>query len=1241
MRARALGVLVSGALVVAAVPVIGNATAEALQAPVSFTATAQSTYQTDGIAWAVASAQGKVFVGGRFSNVRPPGVVAGTGDPGEIARSNFVVLDAATGEPTSCQPAALLAGDPTTASVRSLAVSPDGQTLYVGGFFSTFGGSNRGSLAALDIASCTLVSGFNPAPTGMVRAIAATASTVYYGGDFTSVNTGGVLTTRLHAAAAGAVGQGNVGALLPWAPATESNATAGTNPPTYVNSPSVQALNVKPGGGEVVLGGDFERVNGVASHGIASVSDSGAGANVWVNNSIVPTTSAVKSIAVDATGFYTGNEGTGSLQFDGRLAFDWDTHAMRWRDICYGATQSVVVYQDALYSGSHAHNCSLMGEYPDGARHHLLAETLTVDPNAPAVIGNTDPRPKKLAWFPDTNDGPADKCGVTPQLWECIGPRGLAVAHTAGQDYMYVVGEFSTVNGSPQQGITRFGSSLATDAAPSTPVVVATSFVPGQVRVAWRPSLDLDNTDLTYTLQRGTSAGGPWTTLQSGLVQTSWFWDRPQMVYTDTGRTMGTTYWYRVTVTDGNTTKTSGVRSATVTNIGADLGGGNYGPSPYQTAVLGDDPELYLRYDETGDVFLSDATANRSNVVLKGTATFGTGLIASDASRAVTLTGGYGQTLYAQKLEQPVASFSLETWFATSSTRGGKIIGFGNKQDYSSSTFDKQVWITNDGRLAFGVAPGGSKQVLVTDAPASGGTAYNDGLRHHVVAVQDASLGMRLYVDGALVKSNTVKTNQSYAGYWHIGGDNLVSWTPQPTYACPTSDPTCVSTAKTSFPFTGTLDETAIYHHALTAGEVAQHFALADTVGTEVQALTPQAPTVSIGSPLTGDTVSGVVPVQVVGHTTTGTTSFAQKLELFVDGNLASTYTCPVDVYDCSTSFSWDTTGAGGSRTLTAKITSTDALTTTSTPVTVTVPLPPAKPTAEITDPAPSSVVGPGTVTVHATASTVPGSVSYPAALELFLVGGSSPVATVPCPGDTYDCSADIEWNAAGLYGPKALKVRATATDGCQAVPSSCTGDLSSAVAVSVAAPTTTTITPTKVVKGRTTVTVTGRVTVPLSGLGAVGMPVTVTATPAIGAVATKTVTSSATGAFSASFVVSNNTIFRASSAATGWYLASSTAVRQYVAGIPACTLSATTVRAGARDVMTCRLSGLPTATPVALQYLVAGKWRTLVKTTSRTGAAYIAFAIRAKGYWYLRTVIASNKTYYMSISATARVRII
>jgi len=1242
MRARALGVLASGALVAAALPVIGASSAEALQSPVAFTANALSTYQTDGIAWAVASSQGKVFVGGRFSNVRPPGVVAGAGDPGEVARSNFVVLDAATGQPTSCQPAALLAGDPATASVRSLAVSPDGSTLYVGGYFSTFGGSNRGSLAALDIATCTVVSGFNPAPTGKVLTIAATESTVYYGGEFVSVNTGGTITARLHAAASGAVGQPGVGALLPWAPATESTATAGTNPPTYVNSPSVQALNVKPGGGEVVLGGDFERVNGVSSHGIASVSDSGVGANVWVNNSIVPSTSAVKSIAVDATGFYTGNEGTGSLQFDGRLAFDWATHAMRWRDICYGATQSVVVYQDALYSGSHAHNCSLMGEYPDGARHHLLAETLTVDPNPPVALGNSEPRPAKLAWFPDTNDGPADKCGVTPQLWECIGPRALAVAHTASQDYMYVVGEFSSVNGAAQQGITRFGQT--SDAAPSTPVVVATSFVPGQVRVAWRPSLDLDNTDLTYTLQRGTSAGGPWTTLQSGVVQTSWFWDRPQMVYTDTGRTMGTTYWYRVSVTDGVTTKTSGVRSATVTNIGADLGGGSYGPSPYQAAVLGDDPELYLRYDEVGDVFLSDATENRSNVVLKGTATFGAGLLASDASRAVTLTGGYGQTLYSQKLEQPMTSFALETWFATSSTRGGKLIGFGNKQDYSSNAFDKQVWITNDGRLAFGVVSGGSKQVLVTDAPASGGTAYNDNLRHQVVAVQDASLGMRLYVDGALVKSNTVKTNQNnYAGYWHIGGDNLTSWSPAPTYACPTlTDPTCATTARTSFPFTGTLDETAVYHHALSAAQVANHYALADTVGTEVQALTPQTPTVSLGGPATGDTVSGIVPIQVVGHTTTGTTSFAQTLELLVNGAVVQTYTCPVDTYDCSKSFSWDTSGLGGSYSLTARITSTDALTATSAPaVTVTVPLPPTKPTATITDPSASALVGPGAVTVHATASTVEGSVSYPAAIELFVDGGASPVATAPCPGDAYDCAADIEWNTSGLVGNHTLKVRATATDGCSAVPSSCTGNLSSGVTVSVAALTRTVVTPLTTVRSRSGVLVKGRVTLAATGAAAPGIPVKVTATPAIGTPGSRTGTTDANGYFSVPFTVYYNTVFSAAAQATGPYVGSSTAVRQYVTGVPLCTLSATTVRAGVRDVMTCRLSGLPTATPVALQYLVAGKWRTLVKSTSRTGAAYIAFTIRAKGYWYLRTVIASNKTYYTSISSSVRVRII
>ena len=56
-----------------------------------------------------------------------------------------------------------------------------------------------------------------------------------------------------------------------------------------------------------------------------------------------------------------------------------------------GATQAVEVYQDVLYSGHHAHDCSSMGEFPDQPRYHLFAQSVN--------------DPKLLGWFPNTNDG--------------------------------------------------------------------------------------------------------------------------------------------------------------------------------------------------------------------------------------------------------------------------------------------------------------------------------------------------------------------------------------------------------------------------------------------------------------------------------------------------------------------------------------------------------------------------------------------------------------------------------------------------------------------------------------------------------------------------------------------------------------------------------------------------------------------------------------------------------------------
>jgi hypothetical protein len=114
----------------------------------------------------------------------------------------------------------------------------------------------------------------------------------------------------------------------------------------------------------------------------------------------------------------------------------------------------------------------------------------------------------------------------------------------------------------------------------------------------------------------------------------------------------------------------------------------------------------------------------------------------------------------------------------------------------------------NSGRLTFGVY-NGAKTTLRS------GAAYNDNRWHHVVATQGAS-GMRLYVDGVAVGSNSVAKAQNYAGVWHVGGDNLNGWPNQPT----------------SSYFRGQIDETAIYDTPLSPGQVADHYALSGAAPT-------------------------------------------------------------------------------------------------------------------------------------------------------------------------------------------------------------------------------------------------------------------------------------------------------------------------------------------------------------------------------------------------------------------------
>jgi hypothetical protein len=87
-RLGIVGALIAGALVVTFAPA-----AQSVEA--SLSAVAGSSWQTNASVQGLAVAAGKVYAGGRFTSVRPPGAAAGTG---EVGQAYLAAFDQNTGE---------------------------------------------------------------------------------------------------------------------------------------------------------------------------------------------------------------------------------------------------------------------------------------------------------------------------------------------------------------------------------------------------------------------------------------------------------------------------------------------------------------------------------------------------------------------------------------------------------------------------------------------------------------------------------------------------------------------------------------------------------------------------------------------------------------------------------------------------------------------------------------------------------------------------------------------------------------------------------------------------------------------------------------------------------------------------------------------------------------------------------------------------------------------------------------
>lgn len=416
--------------------------------PATVSQFAQPTWQTNGIVWAMEYVNGVVYIGGNFTKVRPPNARVGQR---EVDRKNMAAFDAQTGELLPFQhsfTAKTYSYDPATQrpdksctvdwqahtytcdTVYEIRRSPGGGSIYVGGDFTKIDGIDRSKLAAFSTANARTVN--NPLnnsfkPLGLdrrVRSLAIGDAAVYVGGIFTTA--AGQPRSKL-----AAFNRAN-GALLPWAPQVVGPGSNG----------GVLAMTMSPDNTRVILGGEFDSINGSGRHGLDAV-DAVSGASTLWEFTGIPLRSFVTDLVIDDDSVYAAAEGLGT--FDGRVALNPTNGQARWIDYCKGATWSLAIIDNVLYSGSHAHDCSqTIGGFPEIATgtdpkwQRLLAQT--ADQNSTRI----------LRWFPNTNGGdyslPADQ---TPAR---LGPRTMTTDGVS----LWVGGQFTVVNGVMQQSLVRF-----------------------------------------------------------------------------------------------------------------------------------------------------------------------------------------------------------------------------------------------------------------------------------------------------------------------------------------------------------------------------------------------------------------------------------------------------------------------------------------------------------------------------------------------------------------------------------------------------------------------------------------------------------------------------------------------------------------------------------------------------------------------------------------------------------------
>lgn len=353
-------------------------------------------WTANGTIRAIVEANGVIYLGGDFTQLTSP-----NGPTPTFSRNHLAALYASTGLPLSWNPNA-------DGPVNTLALSPDGTILYVGGEFTHVGGQPRNRIAALAVAT-GLATAWNPNANGKVHAMVIACNVIYAGGEFSMI--GG--KPRKYIAALSAA-SGNA---MAWDP---------------VSGGVVRTMGLGDDEDTLYIGGDFTTIGGLARKYIAALDTLDTLTSAQIAKPWKPNANArLWTLLVAKDTIYVGGEFT-SIGGEARnriaaLDAERNSHnALPWNPDANNKVTSLALSAGAtLFAGG---SFTRIG----GKDRQHLAELNAADDIDLAASGNA------TAWNPSADS----------TVWAL---SRVGVALSTG-------GEFLTIGGNPRNALALFGT---------------------------------------------------------------------------------------------------------------------------------------------------------------------------------------------------------------------------------------------------------------------------------------------------------------------------------------------------------------------------------------------------------------------------------------------------------------------------------------------------------------------------------------------------------------------------------------------------------------------------------------------------------------------------------------------------------------------------------------------------------------------------------------------------------------